>query len=125
MEKYYYDGDKRLDVLNGLNLEVNAGEILGVSGPSGSGKSTLLHLIGALDKQNSGEIYFDGKNIGNFPENARAKWRNEKVGFIFQFYNLLPEFNVLENIFLPALIYNGKIGRGKLEEGACDLTFRT
>ncbi|MDD5771952.1 MAG: ABC transporter ATP-binding protein [bacterium] len=116
--KYYYDVNKRLDVLNGLNLEVKTGEMLGVSGPSGSGKSTLLHLIGALDKPNSGEIIFNDKNINTFSENASAKWRNKKIGFIFQFYNLLPEFNVLENIFLPSLIYGENVSRKKLEEKA-------
>ncbi|MFH1288459.1 MAG: ABC transporter ATP-binding protein [bacterium] len=119
--KYYYNGNKRLDVLNGLNLDVEAGEILGISGPSGSGKSTLLHLIGALDKPNSGAIYFEDKNLNDFSGNASARWRNEKIGFIFQFYNLLPEFNVLENIFLPALISGEKIGRKKLEERAFGL----
>ncbi|MEW6089157.1 MAG: ABC transporter ATP-binding protein [bacterium] len=119
--KYYYEGDKKLNVLNGLNLEVKAGEIIGVSGPSGSGKSTLLHLIGALDKPNSGELHFEGRNINDFSENTRARWRNEKIGFIFQFYNLLPEFTVLENIFLPALIYEKKTGRKNLEEKAFNL----
>lgn len=119
--KYYYDGDKRLDVLMGLNLDVRTGEILGISGPSGSGKSTLLHLIGALDKPSSGEIYFDDENINNLSGNASARWRNEKVGFIFQFYNLLPEFNVLENVFLPALICCKRVGRKELEEKAFSL----
>ena len=119
--KFYYDGDKRLNVLNGLNIEIKTGEILGVSGPSGSGKSTLLHLIGALDKPNSGEIIFNGKNINNFSEKISAKWRNKKIGFIFQFYNLLPEFNVLENIFLPLMIYGNKPSRKKIEEKAFDL----
>lgn len=121
LKKYYYDGDKRLDVLKGLNLDVRTGEILGISGPSGSGKSTLLHLIGALDKPSSGEIYFDNENINSLSGSASAIWRNEKVGFIFQFHNLLPEFNVLENVFLPALICRRKVGRKELEEKAFSL----
>jgi lipoprotein-releasing system ATP-binding protein len=119
--KFYYEGNKKLNVLNGLNLEVKTGEILGVSGPSGSGKSTLLHLIGALDKPNSGEIIFNDKNINTFTENVSAKWRNKKIGFIFQFYNLLPEFNVLENIFLPLMIYGENAGRKNNEEKAYSL----
>lgn len=118
LAKFYYDGNKQLNVLNGLNLEVKAGEMLGVSGPSGSGKSTLLHLIGALDKPNSGEIIFNDKNINDFTENTSARWRNQKIGFIFQFYNLLPEFSVLENVFLPSLIYGENEGRKKIEEKA-------
>jgi len=102
--KIYKDGKISLEVLKGINLEVKGGEALCIIGPSGAGKSTLLHLLGGLDEPSKGKVFFEGEELYRIPEEQRAKIRNEKIGFVFQFYHLLPEFNALENVLLPALI---------------------
>jgi len=102
--KSYFEAGRELTVLKGLNLEVNKGEIVFVVGHSGVGKSTLLHLLGALEKPTAGESYLNGVNLYKLKEQERAKLRNEKVGFVFQFYHLLPEFTAWENVMMPALI---------------------
>lgn len=107
--KSYPSGKTRLDILKGLNLEVHRGEIVVIVGASGVGKSTLLNLLGTLDKPDKGEIRFEGKNIAQL--NKLARFRNEAMGFVFQFHHLLPEFSALENVLLPALI-----GRRKSRE---------
>ena len=91
-------------VLTGLNLEVQTGEFLSIVGASGSGKSTLLHLLGTLDAPDSGRILLDGKRIDDLPARARDWLRNRTFGYIFQFYHLLPEFNTLDNVLMPAYI---------------------
>ena len=91
-------------ILNGLNLTVQAGESLAVVGASGSGKSTLLHLIGALDTPTSGRILFDGTDLAALPPDAKARVRNSKLGFVFQFHHLLPEFTTEENVAMQGLI---------------------
>ncbi len=103
--KYYWQGKEKLVVLNGLNLEITRNEIVSVLGHSGAGKSTLLHLLSGLDIPSSGKIFFGDKDINRLNDRERAKFRNENVGFVYQFYHLLPEFSALENICLPALIY--------------------
>src|SRR5580658_8774737 len=95
---------RTLEVLRGVDLEIARGEFLALRGASGAGKSTLLHLVGGLDSPNSGEIIFEGKNIGQFSENDLTHFRNRRVGFIFQSYHLLPELNALENVCLPSRI---------------------
>jgi len=102
--KSYFEADRELVVLKDLNLEVNKGEIVFIVGHSGVGKSTLLHLLGALEKPTAGESYIKGVNLYCLKEQERAKLRNEKVGFVFQFYHLLPEFTAWENVMMPALI---------------------
>ena len=102
--KIYKDGKISLEVLKGINLEVKGGETLCIIGPSGAGKSTLLHLLGGLDEPSKGKVFFEGEELYRIPEEQRAKIRNEKIGFVFQFYHLLPEFSALENVLLPALI---------------------
>src|SRR3954447_1757257 len=97
-------------VLRGLDLDVTAGEFLSVIGASGSGKSTLLHLLGTLDRPDSGEIRLDGKRIDDLPGPARDKLRNRTFGFIFQFYHLLPELTALENVLIPAMIDQSVLG---------------
>ncbi len=98
--------DQTLVVLRGLNLTVTEGEFLIVVGPSGSGKSTLLHVLGGLERPTSGEVEIEGKEIFSFPDEELATFRNSRMGFIFQFHHLLPEFTALENVLMPALIRN-------------------
>jgi lipoprotein-releasing system ATP-binding protein len=104
VHKTYRDGKRDLNVLKGINLEVKEGEVVAIQGPSGAGKSTLIHILGGLDRPNSGRIFLDNEDFYELPDNKRALFRNQKIGFVFQFYHLLPEFNALENTFLPALI---------------------
>ncbi|MBL7084900.1 MAG: ABC transporter ATP-binding protein [Candidatus Omnitrophica bacterium] len=104
LHKVYKDGKIDLEVLKGINLEIKRGEILCIIGPSGAGKSTLLHLLGGLDRPSKGEILFEGKNLYTLAKEKRAQIRNKRIGFVFQFYHLLPEFSALENVMLPALI---------------------
>lgn len=96
-----------VDVLRGVDLSINKAEIVSIVGSSGAGKSTLLHLLGTLDKPNAGEIYLLGQRIDLLKGNALAKFRNNNIGFIFQFHHLLPEFSALENVCIPGWI-NGK-----------------
>ena len=96
-----YDG---LKVLKDITLEINRHEITSIIGASGAGKSTLLQLIGTLDRPTSGTIEINGVNTGDLPRNELAKFRNEELGFVFQFHHLLPEFSAIENIILPGLI---------------------
>ena len=92
------------EVLRGLDLEVHPGEFLSIVGASGSGKSTLLHLLGVLDRPDKGEIHLDGRRIDDLPAKQRDALRNQTFGFIFQFYHLLPELTVLENVLMPQMI---------------------
>ncbi len=104
LHKIYKNGLKPLHVLKGIDLKVQKGEVLAVFGPSGAGKSTLLHLLGGLDSPTKGEVFIDGVNIYSMSDYERAQLRNRKIGFVFQFYHLLPEFDALENVMLPLLI---------------------
>jgi lipoprotein-releasing system ATP-binding protein len=97
-------------VLRGLDLDVRPGEFLAVIGASGSGKSTLLHLLGTLDRPDSGEIRLDEKRIDNLPGSARDALRNRTFGYVFQFYHLLPELTALENVLVPAMIERSIFG---------------
>ncbi len=110
VEKIYHDGDRELSILTGINLEVCEGEILAISGPSGVGKSTLLHIMGTLDQPTSGEVYFQGDLLTQMSRRRVNRIRNEEIGFVFQFYHLLPEFTALENVMMPALCQGGKPG---------------
>jgi len=104
LHKSYPVGKRTLEVLRGIDLEVARGEFLALRGASGAGKSTLLHLLGGLDLPNAGEIRFDGTELRSLSDGALARWRNRRVGFIFQAYHLLPELSALENVALPARI---------------------
>lgn len=106
LHKSYKDGKINLHVLQGINLEVKAGEILCIIGPSGAGKSTLLHLLGGLDKPSKGKVLFAGEDLYGLSDEQRALIRNKHIGFVFQFYHLLGEFSALENVMLPAVMGN-------------------
>ena len=98
-----------IPVLKGVNFSVGQGEFLSIIGQSGSGKSTLLHLLGTLDAPDSGEIYFGGERIDSLPSAQRDWFRNRSVGFVFQFYHLLPELTALENVLAPLMIRTGLV----------------
>ena len=102
LTKTYKLGKRSLEVLRGVSLSVARGDFLALRGASGAGKSTLLHLLGGLDSPNAGEIRFDGQNLAAFSDRALTKFRNQKIGFVFQAYHLLPELDALENVCLPA-----------------------
>lgn len=93
-----------LQVLKGIDLEIGRGEIIAIVGPSGAGKSTLLQIVGSLDRPDSGKVVYDNADIYEMPDKELARFRNDNIGFIFQFHQLLPEFTMLENVMLPALI---------------------
>lgn len=107
-KSYPVAGKIKINVLYGLNLEIKRGEFLVIVGASGVGKSTLLNLLGTLDKPDSGEIEFDSKNLLQLKGKSLSKFRNESIGFIFQFHHLLPEFSALENVLFPCLIARGE-----------------
>ena len=104
VHKFFRRGSERIDVLNGLTLDVPDGEFLGLMGPSGSGKTTLLNLIAGLDTPSQGEIWVAGQNIARMSEAQLARWRTRNVGFVFQFYHLLPVLSAYENVELPLLL---------------------
>jgi len=104
LHKYYPSPVERLHVLKGVDLTINEGDVWTIVGPSGAGKSTLLHILGALDAPSEGNVIFDDQDIYRLKEQERARIRNTKFGFIFQFYHLLPEFTALENVMLPAMV---------------------
>jgi lipoprotein-releasing system ATP-binding protein len=110
LHKTYRKYAVSVPVLRGVDLEVHQGEFLSVIGASGSGKSTMLHLLGTLDQPDKGEIYLQGKRIDNLGAAARDELRNRTFGFIFQFYHLLPELNLLENVMMPEMIANSLVG---------------
>ena len=94
----------QLEVLKGINATIQQGEIVSIVGPSGAGKTTLLQITGTLEKPDKGEIIFDGIRVGDLGEKQLAAFRNQNIGFVFQFHQLLPEFTALENVMIPALI---------------------
>jgi lipoprotein-releasing system ATP-binding protein len=96
-----------LQVLRGIDLSIKEGEMVGIVGASGVGKSTLLHILGALDKPTSGNVFCNGNDIFSLDENSLASFRNKSIGFVFQFHHLLPEFTALENVMMPGLISMG------------------
>ncbi len=103
IQKSYNDGNRELKILQGVDLEVREGEILAISGPSGVGKSTLLHIMGTLDKPTSGDVLYQGRALSSMGRKEVNRIRNEEIGFVFQFYHLLPEFTALENVMMPAI----------------------
>ncbi len=108
LHKSFYDGDSELKVLKGVNLDVHESDILVIMGASGVGKSTLLHIIGTLDRPTEGSIFYDEQDITIFSENELTLFRNDAIGFVFQFHQMLPEFTALENVAMSRLIRNSK-----------------
>jgi putative ABC transport system ATP-binding protein len=106
IEKIYGTGTAKVEALRGIDLDIKRNEFLGLIGPSGSGKSTLMNIIGCLDVPTSGEYYFEEKDIKNFNHNQLAEIRNEKIGFVFQNFNLLPYATAFENVEIP-MIFKG------------------
>lgn len=104
VHKYFQRGSERIDVLNGLSLAVAEGEFLALMGPSGSGKTTLLNLIAGLDQPSSGEVWVREEKISSYSESSLARWRTRNMGFIFQFYHLLPVLSAYRNVELPLLL---------------------
>lgn len=104
IHKVFNHPSGQLHILKGIDLTLKEGDVLSVVGPSGAGKSTLLHILGGLDEPNEGEIFFEGQDIYKLNNKQRARIRNQSIGFIFQFYHLMAEFNALENVILPALV---------------------
>jgi lipoprotein-releasing system ATP-binding protein len=104
LSKSFTNGGVNIDVLRQLDFDLPAGETVAIVGASGIGKSTLLHIIGTLDRPDSGELLFKGENVFLYDDLKLARFRNESVGFVFQFHHLLPEFSALENAMMPALI---------------------
>ena len=122
LHKTYLDTGAEIHVLRGLDLDLAEGERLAIVGESGVGKSTLLHILGTLDKPTSGRILYRGKELSNVDEDTLSDFRNHDVGFVFQFHYLLPDFNALENVMLPALIQGWE--REKAEAAALKLLER-
>ena len=108
--KSFRMGETEVSVLRGVDLAVKKSEFVAIVGASGSGKSTLLHILGALDKPDKGFVSFEGRDLGRITDSELNKFRNKMVGFVFQFYHLLDELSVLENVFLPAMASRGIIG---------------
>ncbi|MBL8768368.1 MAG: ABC transporter ATP-binding protein [Planctomycetes bacterium] len=104
LTKSYVMGGRALDVLRGVDLTIHAGESLAIVGSSGAGKSTLLHLLGLLDRPTTGQVLFRGSDVGSLSRTARSRLRQRHIGFVFQFYHLIPELNALENVLLPLMM---------------------
>jgi lipoprotein-releasing system ATP-binding protein len=102
--RHYQSGDRTLEVLKGVHLDVHPGDMVGLIGPSGSGKSSLLHAAGLLEHPNAGQIVLEGRDCGALGENERTKVRLHKIGFVYQFHHLLPEFTALDNVAMPLRI---------------------
>ena len=108
LQKSYRSGPVELHVLKGIDLTVQAGEIISIMGASGVGKSTLLNLIGGLDRPTSGTVFYGDQDIFGFTDRQLARFRNQELGFVFQFHHLLPEFSAIENVMMPVLIAGRK-----------------
>jgi len=114
VSKIYHLGGEEIRALDDLSLDIEGGEFISIIGPSGSGKSTLMHILGCLDTPTRGTLTLDGTQIQNASKRELAKIRNEKIGFVFQFFNLLPKLDVLQNVELP-MIYSGVSSRERRE----------
>lgn len=104
IRRVFVTGKERLEVLKGIDVTFKKGMIHTIVGPSGAGKSTLLHILGGLDRPTEGKVIFDNSSMYDFPDRELSRIRNKKIGFIFQFHHLLPEFSALENVMMPSVI---------------------
>ena len=108
INRIYCQGKEELRVLKDINLQIERKQITSIVGPSGAGKSTLMHILGGLDRPDKGRVFFAGQDMYELSDNKLSRLRNQKIGFVFQFYYLLPEFSALENVILPGLIARKK-----------------
>src|SRR5436189_3561850 len=120
VSKIYRLGDEEIRALDDVTTDIAEGEFISIIGPSGSGKSTLMHILGCLDSPTKGTIQLDGKMIHAASPAELARMRNEKIGFVFQFFNLLPKLNVLQNVELP-MIYSGRGARERRDRSLAAL----
>ena len=116
LSKIYGEGNAQVKALDNVSFSVEKGEFLAIIGPSGSGKSTLLHIIGGVDRPSAGKVYMDGQDVYAQDEEALAVFRRRQVGLIYQFYNLIPVLNVVENMTLPVLMDGREVNQDRLEE---------
>jgi ABC-type lipoprotein export system ATPase subunit len=125
IHKIYHNGNKAIQVLRGVDLKIDKGELIAIVGPSGAGKSTLLNILAGLDLPTTGKVLFEGQDLYRLADAALCRLRNKKIGFVFQFYHLLSEFTVLENVLMPALISlnNNKKEKARLTEEAAGFLF--
>ncbi|RKY32480.1 MAG: hypothetical protein DRP74_02545 [Candidatus Omnitrophota bacterium] len=125
IHKVYSSGNKKIHVLKGIDFNIDKGEFFAIVGPSGAGKSTLLHILGGLDNPSDGKVAIENRDIYKLTDIDLSRLRNRKIGFVFQFYHLLSEFTVLENILLPALIADSSPALiNKIREFALELLGR-
>ena len=122
LKRSFTQGDVTIDVLRGVDAHLKRGEIVALLGPSGSGKSTMLQAVGLLEGGFQGTIRIDGHDVTDYDQGERTKTRREKIGFVYQFHHLLPDFNAIENVVLPQLIRGA--GQAEAEERAADLLGR-
>src|SRR5687767_7030239 len=120
VSKIYHLGGEEIRALDDVSLDIDEGEFISIIGPSGSGKSTLMHILGCLDTPSKGTIRLDGTMIHDASPRQLAGIRNRKIGFVFQFFNLLPKLNVLQNVELP-MVYSGTGGRERRERSMAAL----
>jgi putative ABC transport system ATP-binding protein/lipoprotein-releasing system ATP-binding protein len=116
VKKVYKNSDEEVWALKGIDLQIEKGQMVAIMGPSGSGKSTLLHIIGGIDSPTEGRVIINGENINKLSDKALSKFRNENIGFVFQFHYLLSEFTALENVMLPMEIKGEKNPEKKAKE---------
>ena len=116
LTKVYGSGENEVRALDGVSFSVEKGEFLAIIGPSGSGKSTLLHILGGVDRPTSGKVWLDGQDVYAQDEEQLAIFRRRQVGLIYQFYNLIPVLNVVENMTLPVLLDGRKVNEERLNE---------
>ena len=116
LKKYYGQGDSLVKAVDDISISVEKGEFVAIIGPSGSGKSTLLHILGAVDEPSSGKVFMDGKDVFKQNEEQLAIFRRRQVGLVYQFYNLIPVLDVVENITLPVQLDGRKVNRERLRE---------
>jgi len=119
IEKYYEEVGHRIDVLNGVDLHLDRGEMIAIVGASGTGKTTLLHILGTLDRPTAGTLFYGGVDILNKNDIELSAYRNRTVGFVFQSHHLLPEFTALENVMMPGLI--GGLEKNQMAEEAAEI----